>query len=107
MLVMGEYAEMMIDGTLCECCGTYMDDGAGQGFARYCSDQCARDRGAFHLLPDQDRKPKRKPRGDPGTPKACTCGTCGKSFKSKGARRQHRQAAHPSVAQAASEGQGL
>ena len=24
---MGEIAEMMLDGTLCECCGAYIDDG--------------------------------------------------------------------------------
>lgn len=32
---MGEIAEMMLDGTLCEQCGTYM--GEGDGFLRVCS----------------------------------------------------------------------
>lgn len=38
-------AEMMLDGTLCECCGSYIDDEGGAGIPRYCSDECARDRG--------------------------------------------------------------
>lgn len=42
----GEFAEMMLDGTLCEGCGVDMGN-AGEGFPRYCSDQCARDRGAL------------------------------------------------------------
>ena len=41
---MGEIAEGMIDGTFCECCGEYI--GEGDGYPRYCSDQCAKDRGA-------------------------------------------------------------
>ena len=43
---MGEMAEMMLDGTLCECCGSYIDDHGGEGIPRYCSEQCAKDRGA-------------------------------------------------------------
>ena len=31
---MGEIAEMMLDGTLCEGCGEYMGDGTG--YPRYC-----------------------------------------------------------------------
>lgn len=41
---MGEIAEAMLDGTLCEGCGTYIGDATG--FPGYCSRQCARDRGA-------------------------------------------------------------
>ena len=43
---MGEIAEMMLDGTLCEGCGVYLDDDGADGFPRYCSEECARDRGA-------------------------------------------------------------
>ena len=39
---MGEIAEAMLDGTLCEGCGVYI----GQDSLGYCSEQCARDRGA-------------------------------------------------------------
>jgi len=31
---MGEVADMMLDGTLCECCGTYL--GKPVGYPRYC-----------------------------------------------------------------------
>lgn len=40
---MGEIADAMLDGTLCECCGTCIGDETG--FPGYCSDQCAADRG--------------------------------------------------------------
>jgi len=47
---MGEIAEMMLDGTLCECCGVALGgpgtDYEPQGFPQYCSKQCAEDRGA-------------------------------------------------------------
>ena len=41
---MGEIAEMMLDGTLCEGCGEYI--GADSGYPQYCSAECARSRGA-------------------------------------------------------------
>lgn len=40
---MGEIADMMLDGTLCEGCGVYI--GEGDGFPQYCSKDCADDRG--------------------------------------------------------------
>lgn len=42
---MGEIAEMMLEGTLCEGCGEYI--GTNNGYASYCSDQCANDRGGY------------------------------------------------------------
>ena len=33
---MGEYAEMTLDGTLCESCGVYM--GEGYGYPQRCDD---------------------------------------------------------------------
>lgn len=42
---MGEIADAMLDGTLCEGCGAYLGDDTG--FPGYCSDQCAKDRGAL------------------------------------------------------------
>lgn len=41
---MGEIAEMMLDGTMCEGCGEFLD-GESPGYPRYCSKQCAEDRG--------------------------------------------------------------
>lgn len=32
---MGEIAEMMLDGTLCEGCGEWFGDGKAPGYARY------------------------------------------------------------------------
>ncbi|MDE2096824.1 MAG: hypothetical protein KGL39_06215 [Patescibacteria group bacterium] len=52
---MGEIAEMMLDGTLCEGCGEYIDDGGASGFPRYCSPQCARNAGA---TPEQSERDK-------------------------------------------------
>lgn len=51
---MGEIAEMMLDGTLCECCGTFIGD--GDGYPRYCSAECAEGRGAASA------KKKRRPK---------------------------------------------
>lgn len=55
---MGEIAEMMLDGTLCECCGAYI--GPGEGFPRYCSKQCALDRGAIFTDGRRKKNKKRK-----------------------------------------------
>lgn len=57
---MGEVAEMMLDGTLCECCGVYIHDGEAEGFPRYCSPQCAEDRGGVYIPPQGDGSGKRR-----------------------------------------------
>lgn len=46
---MGEIAEAMINGDFCEGCGMVLS-GEGMGFPRYCSKECADDRGADHAL---------------------------------------------------------
>ena len=71
---MGEYAEMMLDGTCCEGCGVFIGEG-GEGFPRYCSPECQPDYAVI------DAKPYK-------------CGACGKGFKTKGGREQHRQHRH-------------
>ncbi|MCA0421901.1 MAG: hypothetical protein LCH61_01030 [Proteobacteria bacterium] len=71
---MGEYAEMMLDGTCCEGCGEYLGD--GDGFPRYCSAACAAGRGAITYLPVVDRKPIPKTK----------CPECGKKVKRAGLR---------------------
>lgn len=48
---MGEIAEMMLDGTLCEMCGCYIDDDDAGGYPRYCSKECAKDRGVDYEKP--------------------------------------------------------
>lgn len=42
---MGEIADAMINGELCEMCGVALD-GDAPGYPRYCSLECAQDRGA-------------------------------------------------------------
>ena len=43
---MGEIAESMISGEMCEGCGVYLcDDCADMGIPMYCSVECANDRG--------------------------------------------------------------
>jgi hypothetical protein len=37
---MGEIAEMMLDGTLCQCCGVYLDMDDPNGYPTHCED-CA------------------------------------------------------------------
>lgn len=44
---MGEIADMMLDGTMCECCGEFMGS-EGEGFPRYCSEECAANRGVSY-----------------------------------------------------------
>ena len=45
---MGEIAEMMLEGTLCECCGVVIIEPGEEapGYPMYCSYRCAKDRGA-------------------------------------------------------------
>lgn len=99
---MGEYAEMMLDGTLCECCGVYIE-GDGDGIPRYCSPQCARDRGRSDLVCDEPRR-KPKNRGEkvrlqptrpqnPQAHKPWRC-ECGKRFHTETAARQHYRTIH-------------
>lgn len=46
---MGDIADSMLDGTFCEGCGVFLD-GDDPGHPRYCSVECADDRGADHSL---------------------------------------------------------
>ncbi|WP_159975804.1 MULTISPECIES: hypothetical protein [unclassified Novosphingobium] len=83
---MGEYAEMMLDGTLCECCGSFIDMDGGDGMPRYCSNQCARDRGAHHALPN--------PTGGKLNPGKTNCPQCSRRVKITGLA-DHIRDAHP------------
>lgn len=69
---MGEIAEMMLDGTLCEGCGVYMD-GDGDGVPRRCS-ACKRDA------------------GKPPPNSKVACKTCGRRVKFAGLRDHMRDA---------------
>lgn len=48
---MGEIAEAMLSGKMCEMCGVYLEDN-DMDIPMYCSAQCARDRG----VPEKDIK---------------------------------------------------
>ena len=39
---MGEFAEMMLEGILCQCCGEYIGDSSVGGFPEYCA-SCEKD----------------------------------------------------------------
>ena len=45
---MGEIAEMMLGGVMCEMCGEYLEceECEDMGIPMYCSEECAKDRGA-------------------------------------------------------------
>lgn len=81
----GEIADMMLEGTLCECCGAYIG-GEGEGFPRYCSPACAGDSGVGS--PDRPRHPWRKA-------KTHQCPHCQKLLRGELAVRQHVAAKHP------------
>ena len=48
---MGEIADMMIGGEMCEMCGVFLEDN-DMGIPMYCSAVCARERG----VPEKDIK---------------------------------------------------
>ena len=82
---MGEIADMMLDGTLCECCGEFI--GEDLGFPGYCSAQCAKDRGVDfaigkggRVVRDYTAPPMKKVR----------CPVCSKSVKVTGLKDHQR-----------------
>lgn len=86
---MGEYAEMMLDGTCCEGCGEFI--GEATGFPGYCSKQCAGDRGV-EIHPR--RKLNRHEQGmQRHAAKHFAC-DCGKRFRYSTALEQHKVAKH-------------
>lgn len=80
---MGEIAEMMLDGFMCEQCGETIGDeetGEGQGFPGLCAG-CA-----------GEQRPSRKDnRGINASPKPFGCPGCKKRFRSQTAVDQHRR----------------
>lgn len=75
--MMGDIAEMMLDGTLCAECGQFLG-GEGEGFPRYCT-CCKRGRGSLgHFRARAAVKVK--------------CPTCGKLVKKAGLTDHQRDA---------------
>ena len=92
---MGEIAEMMLDGTLCECCGSYI--GSDAGYPQYCSDECAKDRGVpqFSTPARKVSKPARYAADVKAVkPLSCQVDGCGKRFATAAAKRNHRRMKH-------------
>ena len=75
---MGEYAEMMLDGTMCQGCGEFLCDGDdGPGFPGFC-EACAA---------DQEPEPSR-------SGKPFRCDQCTRRFSTPEAMQMHQQAKH-------------
>lgn len=69
---MGEIADMILDGILCQGCGVYI--GEGDGWPSFCGG-C---------------RPSSKAKAQPiKATKRCGCGNCGRVFASVDARDQH------------------
>lgn len=84
---MGEIADAMLEGDLCEGCGCYLDDEGGSGFPRYCSEECARGRGAdpSQIVGNEDVPPP-----VPRHPKDTLCPQCGKLCRGAKGLAQHK-----------------
>ncbi len=71
---MGEYAEMMLDGTCCQCCGEFLNDGEdGEGFPMFCA--------GCQPSEAEEQKPRKKKKSN--HPKI-KCPVCGVSVKKVG-----------------------
>lgn len=77
---MGEYAEMMLDGTCCEGCGEYLGD--AQGFPDYCA-SCKADIQVAQAKPASTRKER-----------PFRCGSCKRTFTTEQGRETHAAFKH-------------
>lgn len=91
---MGEYAEMMLDGTCCEGCGEFIGD--GDGFPRYCSPQCAADRGVAQAprVAQDDRARRAAQNQAQRSLKKFCCTQCDKRFRVAVGLAQHERDKH-------------
>ena len=94
---MGDIADAMLEGDLCEGCGEYME--GGSGFPQYCSAQCAKGRGVFQCDTPKPRRQRRRPSKEKrmlardrelsAGMRVHPCSKCEEKFKTVGAARQH------------------
>ena len=98
---MGDYADMMLDGTCCESCGEFI--GEPTGHPRYCSLACEPAISLRRALrePAPRRLPKRHERDQMARhlAKQYECPTCGKRLRFASALSQHIAAKHAALSQ--------
>lgn len=89
---MGEIAEMMLDGSLCQDCGQVIGDGNSDGFPVTC-DSCLKQNARKNLLVGDWRAKVNITKTKPGKQKMkrYPCNICGKSFA---VMAQHLHYAH-------------
>ena len=89
---MGEIAEMMLDGAMCEQCGEFIDDGEECGYPRLCAG-CQLDQ------PEDDLMAPRFLQEQAGAERRVACPQCGKRVKEAGladhTRVKHRSDSAP------------
>jgi tRNA(Ile2) C34 agmatinyltransferase TiaS len=87
---MGDIADMMLDGDLCEGCGVYMGS-AGQGFSRRCA-SCSREHKAANKVANVARN-----QAEHAAAQKIPCPVCGKRIKTVG-MADHVKDAHGGAA---------
>lgn len=83
---MGEIAEMMLDGCMCQWCGDFLGD--GDGFPVVCI-SCQHENGVNAFGEPRKKKPRPAPKKD----KTLVC-SCGRRFREQASMAQHAQAKH-------------
>jgi hypothetical protein len=90
---MGEIADMMLDGTMCQGCGEFMCDGAdGPGYPGYCAG-CRREDSRPPRFRHQPKNLSRQVKHGPHQ-----CPNCDRSFGGQIALLQHQQDKHGAAA---------
>lgn len=80
---MGDYADMMLDGTCCQICGQVMNYSGGGGFPATCV-SCQRDGKKSRRKPPKVRRVK-----------AFTCDVCNRKFTTEQGLMAHDEKVHP------------
>ena len=76
---MGDVADMIVDGTLCQSCGVLVANGTASGFPRDCDDCKELNWPSVHASPNREKRQQ------------CHCG---KKFRTKQALNDHQRDVH-------------
>lgn len=92
---MGEIADMMLDGTLCEGCGEYLD-GESDGIPRYCGgcDSSV----PMHYTTPKDRRRSANSTASINARKPFRCPTCPRRFGTAVGMKHHHRDVHGAAA---------